>query len=325
MEVKSTTLTVNSPFSLKATVLGSGLHECSPLSWCEGGRCLQAIEREKVRVYRLSVTEESSRKRSTTLRVTVEGVTVAQEVVERMSRRVRVLLRCDHDYSGFHELCRRHPKLRMLPTIGAGRSLRPVCMAENIIKALCWTNVVWSQAVKMINRLGQLGPTFPGFANLQAWPTPREILRAGEKYLSEVCRLGYRVPTILRFCRDVEEGRFNPIELDRLAASPGVTSDDLLSRLRSIHGVGPSSAHYLLSFLERHDRLAIDSSTIAHVRRTHTDGRRPTLRQIERIYAPFGEWKNLVWWFEMWINFPTAKQLLRMVQARHPTKPRNLR
>jgi 3-methyladenine DNA glycosylase/8-oxoguanine DNA glycosylase len=154
-----------------------------------------------------------------------------------------------------------------------------------------------------------IGPTFSHAASLHAWPTPREILRAGDTYLTQVCRLGYRSASILRLCREVCEGRFDPDEIERLAASPDVPSDELVKLLRRVHGVGPSSAHYMLSFLGRHDRMATDSSTVAHVRRTHTNGRKPTFRQIERIYAPYGRWKNLVWWFEYWLASPTGREL----------------
>ena len=50
---------------------------------------------------------------------------------------------------------------------------------------------------------------------------------------------------------------------------------------------------------------------MAHVARTHTNGRKPTYKQIERIYAPFGRWRNLVCWFENWITWATAKQIMR--------------
>ena len=137
------------------------------------------------------------------------------------------------------------------------------------------------------------------------------MVRAGERYLTEVCRVGYRAGSILAFCRDVCDGKNDPELLTEMAGDPDVTNDELLARLRSIHGIGPSSAHYLLSFLGRQDRLSIDSSTIAHVAKTHMKGKRPTLRQIERIYEAYGPWKNLVWWYEHWLNWDTARQLLR--------------
>jgi 3-methyladenine DNA glycosylase/8-oxoguanine DNA glycosylase len=311
MTVCSTTLRVPTPFSLKATVLSHGWHECAPMSWSEGGRCFQVIERRQHQAYRVSVTEATRRKHHVTLRVTIDGRTMSDDVVAQTRRNVTSVLGLDRDLTEFYNLCRNHPILHIIPQIGAGRGLRSVSMTENIIKVLCSTNVTWSQAVKMINRLAQLGPALPHFANLNAWPTPRDILRAGGRYLLEVCRVGYRADSILTFCGDVCDGRIDPDQLPALALSDGVSTDDLLARLRSIRGIGPASAHYLLSFLGRYDRLAIDSSTVAHVARTHTNGRKPTHRQIEAVYEPYGRWKNLVWWCEHWLTWETAREILR--------------
>ncbi len=310
MQMKKTTLRTARPFSLKATVLSHGWHECAPMSWCEGGRCYQSVERAADRVYRVSVVEGRRTEAAVTLRVMVEGDEISDEVVAGIRRNLRTVLGLDQDLSEFYELCRRHPTLHVLREIGAGRGVRSACMVENTIKMICGTNVNWTQSVKMINRLAQLGPNLPHFRNLNAWPTPREILRAGRTYLTDICRVGYRADSILALCEDVCERRFDPTELDAMAASDDVTGDELLSRLLAIRGVGPASAHNLLSFLGRHDRLSIDSSTVAHVARTHTNGRKPSLRKIERIYAKYGRWKNKVWWFEQWLNWSTAKQLL---------------
>lgn len=228
-----------------------------------------------------------------------------------MKKRVRKTLSLDRDLSGFYAMCKKDPTLCVLEKIGAGRGIRSFSMTENIIKMLCATNVNWTQAVKMINRIGQLGPHIPHFRNLNAWPTPREILRVGEKYLLEVCRVGYRAETILKFCSDVCDGRFDPESLDEQAASPDVDTDDLLTQLRSIRGIGPSSAHALLSFLGRADRLSIDSATVAHVAQTHTGGKKPTNKQIEKIYAKYGSWKQSAWWYEQWLTWGTARQILQ--------------
>lgn len=310
LESQTTILEAPTPFSLKATALSHGWHECSPMTWCEGGRCFQVVERMKDAAIRVSVVEDPPRKRVVPLRVTVEAREVDDALVREMVRRMHVVLGLDRDVSEFHTLCREHPALEPVPRIGAGRALRSYDMTENIIKALASTNVNWTQAVKMINRIGQLGPIVPHHRHLNAWPTPREILRAGEPYLNHVCRLGYRTESILEFCENVAQKRFDPASLDEQARN-GVSSDELLAQLRSIRGIGPSSGHYLLSFLGRHDRLAIDSATIAHVSQTHLKGKRPTNKQVERVYAPYGKWKHLVYWYEHWLTWGTAKEIVR--------------
>ncbi len=258
----------------------------------------------------MSVTEAVRRPRRVKLHVAVDGPAVDDAILNSTCNKLKVILGLQRDLSQFHALCREHPTLHVIPLIGAGRSLRSASMTENITKALCQTNVAWPQAVKMINRLGMLGPVLPHFGNLTAWPTPQEILRAGKSYLKEVCRLGYRVESILKYCKDVCDGRIDPESLDK-QASDGVSDGELLAQLCSIRGIGSSTANWLLSFLGRHDRLAVDSSTIAHVARTHTRGKKPTFRQVERIYARYGRWKNLVWWFEYWLTWDTAKAILR--------------
>ncbi len=305
------TLKVPPGFSLKATVLSHGWHECAPMSWSEGGRCFQVIERDNSSAIRVAVTESAGgKRRGNRLALSIEGRDLPEAAAAEVVGRIRLTLGLHEDLSEFYALCDEHPSLGVIPRIGGGRLIRSASMAENIIKALCATNVNWTQAVKMINRIAQLGPHVPHFRSLNAWPTPAEILRAGERYLDEICRLGYRTESVLKFCRDVDEGRFDPEKLFAHAADPSVSSDDLLAELRSIRGIGPSSAHSLLSFLGRHDRLSIDSATVAHVSEVHFKGSKARPKQIERIYAPYGRWKNLVYWCENWLTWATARQIV---------------
>lgn len=298
------------PFSLAATVLGHGWHECAPMSWSEGGRCFQVILRNGKSACRVSVTAGKPARREVLLNVAVDGPTVDEALLPHVESGVRRMLSLDEDLTEFYEVCRAHPTLHVLPKIGAGRTLRSVTLTEDILKTILGTNVNWNQAVKMINRLAQLGPIVPHYRSLNAWPTPREILRAGPRYLNEVCRAGYRTESILELCDNVVSKRTEPEELVRLAADPAVSSDDLLAHLRAIRGIGPTSAHYLLGFLGRHDRLSIDTATVAHVSRTHLNGKKATPKQIEDIYARYGRWKNKVWWFELWLEWDTARRVV---------------
>ncbi len=304
------TLSVRRPFSLKATVLSHGWHECCPMSWSEGGQCFQIIERAGNSAYRVSVVKKSQTARKVSLRVTIEGADLPDDFVQAVCGRLRVVLGLDRNPAPFHDLCRGDPVLHVIPQIGAGRCIRSASMTENVIKAICGTNVTWNQAVKMINRLGQLGPVVPHFVNLNAWPTPREILKAGRKYLEEVCRVGYRAESILLFCERVTHGDIDPEGWDALAADENVSTEELLAVLKSVRGIGPASANYLVSFLGRHGHLSIDTATIAHVARTHTNGRKPSRKKIERIYAKYGEWKQLAWWYEHWLTWETGKQMV---------------
>ncbi len=303
-----TTIRVCKPFGLKSTVLGHGWHECAPISWCEAGACLQTIERVGAMPVRLSVTEISGRGRFARLRLTVEAEEVGDTLVTLMRERMCVMLRVDLDLDGFYALAADHPKLAPVVELGAGRLLRCSSMFENIIKAMCGTNVNWAQAIKMINRIGQLGPCLEDFRNLNAWPTAAEILSAGEDYLLGVARVGYRASSILEFCRSVQRGGFDAEGLDEMAGR--VSTDELYEHLLTIKGIGPATASFLLGLLGHFDRLSVDSWTIAFVAQRYMGGRKPTVKEVKRLYDSYGRWRSLVWWFEQWLEWSTARAML---------------
>ena len=45
--------------------------------------------------------------------------------------------------------------------------------------------------------------------------------------------------------------------------------------------------------------------------KVHLNGKRPTLRRMEKIYARYGKWKNKVWWYEHWLTWGTARSIVR--------------
>ena len=303
-------------FSLRTTALSHGWHECSPLVWCDGGQCLQIVERVNSGACIVAVTQEKRAKRHVHLRISLRAGTVEEEEWANLRNRVERMLGLDQDLTSFYALCANHPTLHVIPDIGGGRLIRSPSMYENIIKVLCSTNTSWPQAVKMINRLGQLGPQVRHYACCTAWPTPREVLRAGTDYLLDVCRVGYRAETIIAFCQELTDKSIDVESLwDQAEVDDPASSESILQTLRSIRGIGPASSHALLSLLGRHDRLEIDSATVAHVARTHTKGRKPTGKEVEAIYKPFGQWRNLVYWCENWLQWETAKRILASTPA----------
>ena len=150
----------------------------------------------------------------------------------------------------------------------------------------------------MINRLAELGHPYPPDKALHAWPTPGQVLRAGEKYLRDHVRAGYRSNYILELARLQKTGG---IDLDVLdAASQKMTSDQLYRALLGLKGVGKSSAHFLMSLLGHYDHIAIDSATYAYARRELFRGRRPSEAQIRKRFAKYGKWQSLAYWFGRW-------------------------
>ena len=308
MQKRVTSLSIPVPFSLKATVLSHGWHECAPMSWCEGGACFQVIERDGRVPFRLSITEGARRDKRVKVKIAIEANSVSDHAVALMRQRTATMLRADLNLRGFYDLARTHDRLAVIPRIGAGRLLRTASITEGVIKTICAANVNWTQAVKMINRIGQLGPCLKNFRNLNAWPTPSEILSAGPDYLLNVARVGYRSEQILSFCRSVRDGSFDAEGLEEIAASKD--SATLREQLLKIMGIGPAGAHFLMSLLGHFDHVSVDSWTIAFVSKRYLNGRKPTVKQVENIYKRYGQWRSLVWWFEQWLDWETARSML---------------
>ena len=312
MEKASIQITMPKPFSLRTTVLSHGWHECSPMSWCEGGGCLQVIERFKGHAVRVSVTQVGRSLVGSRVRVQMESPGMDDALLDEIGARVRRMLQHGLVLSDFHALIEDHPKLSILPRIGAGRLLRSASMFENVVKTICGTNVNWTQAVKMINRLGQLGVGMKEFRNLNAWPTPREILKAGRPYLVDVARLGYRADAILQLCHEAIDGTFDEEAIESMArTSP---TDEVFARLTAIKGIGPTSAHFLLGLLGHYEHMAVDSWTLRYVSDTYFDGKPVSEKRVRKVYERFGRYKQLVWWFEQWLDWGTARAILADAQ-----------
>jgi len=219
-------------------------------------------------------------------------------VAAELGRRVRVMLRLDEDLREFHALCRRRPELGDALRFGAGRCLRGSTLWEDVIKTILGTNVLWKQAVVMINRLAQLGDPCPADPALRAWPTPGQVARAGERFLRESVRAGYRSPYIIELAQRQKNG---DIDLDALdAAAAKMSPDELFKALTAVKGIGKSSAHFLMNLLGRYHHISVDSATYAYAKRAFFRGRKPTEKQIRRRFAQFGRWQSLAYWFGRW-------------------------
>ncbi len=301
MERAFIALPVKKPFGLYSTVICHGWYQTRPFAWDDERRTLRRAESLRDgRVMLLEMTESpSARKGYSEVALAVEGVGARDPgVVQEMARRTRVMLRLDEDLRGFYALARTRPELAAARRSGAGRLMRASTLWEDIVKTILGTNVVWRQAVVMINRLAELGDPCPADATLRAWPTPGQIARAGERDLRDRVRAGYRSPYIIELARRIKAG---DIDLEAIEAQiPSMDLDTLFRTLVGVKGIGKSSAHYLMNLLGRYDHISVDSATYAYAKRELFRGRKPTEKQIRRRFAEFGRWQSLVYWFARW-------------------------
>jgi 3-methyladenine DNA glycosylase/8-oxoguanine DNA glycosylase len=208
--------------------------------------------------------------------------------------RVAKMLNLAVDLSGFYRLCRREPSLRYVPRSGAGRFLSSGSVYEDVFKAICCTNLSWNQAVAAVNRIGELGEP-AGEGGRRSFPGPATILAAGAARLSEISRLGYRVPYLLKWAGKVQSGGPDW----RAAESGDLPREELRRFLLSVSGIGPTSSRYLMMMRGLSDEIPVDSSTHLFLREAKALGRRRlSPRLVAHLYGRFGPWKALAYWFE---------------------------
>ena len=301
MDVATIRIPVRKPFSLLSTVISHGWYQTLPFRWLDGRGVLQRAEALSDRRVMLVEMEEaaSARRSFRDVVVTVSGEGATDPgVASEMARRCRVMLRLDEDLRGFYALCAQRPELRAARKHGAGRCMRASSLWEDVTKTILGTNVLWRQAVVMINRLAELGMPCAADSSLRAWPTPGQIVRAEEKFLRERVRAGYRAPYLYELAQRQKSG---DIDLDTVEArAPSMTAAELYKVLTSFKGIGKSSAHYLMTLLGHYDHISIDRATYAYAKRALFGGKQPTEAKIRRRFARFGRWQALAYWFGRW-------------------------
>jgi 3-methyladenine DNA glycosylase/8-oxoguanine DNA glycosylase len=292
---------VRKPFSVYATAISHGWYQTMPFRLDPKRSVLQRAEQlMDGSVVLLEIWDEPSTRRGfRDAVVEVHGERAGDPgVAEEMARRATVMLHLDEDLRGFYKLARERDDLAHVIEHGAGRIMRASTLWEDVVKTVLGTNVLWSQAVAMINRVAELGDPYPGDPTMRAWPGPWRVARVGERHLRDVVRAGYRAPYIIELAQRQKSG---DIDLDAIEAQAETADAETLFKvLTKLKGVGKSSAHFLMNLLGHYDHISVDSATYAYAKRELFHGRRPSEKQIRKRFAEFGEWQSLVYWFARW-------------------------
>lgn len=282
-------LAVPADFHLGRTVHSHGFIDTVPFAWDAATSTLSRIDRLTPKGPPKLVRIKQSRR---TLVVEVEGAT---KIHEAYQRRIRRMLQLHLDLRPFHR------------SVGGwiakgkyGRVLRAGELYEDLVKAICGTNILWKQAVKCIAKIGEFGPLHRA-SGRRAFPSPTEMLLVGEQRLRDHARVGYRAQAILELSKRVASGELDLEAIE--AAALTESGDQIRKRLTALRGIGPSTACYLASFLGKFDRPSIDSAVLAFAEVRLFEGRRPSVREVEAHFQQYGEWQGLVSWWEVWRNY----------------------
>ncbi len=290
-------ISVPTPFELAAVAQPHGWYEIPPYHWDGDTRTLSvAVSGPRTGVRRLDISQRPTRSRRTRrLHLTWRGRgRPASTDLEREGERlVRWILNLDVDLRPFYRLCKSHDALRWVERAGAGRLLRGPSVFSDVVSAICGTNIQWKQAVRMVHRLCDIAPRAPGLP-VRRYPTAEELLHAGAGHLREHARIGYRADSVIRLCEGVRAGS---VDLEPVARGT-LDGPALRALFRSLPGIGPVTARYLGALYGHFDELAVDSLVLTYIGDKYFGGRKPREAEVQKLYAPFGPWRALAYWFE---------------------------
>jgi len=287
-------LAARPPFNFQATVLSHGWRRLPPFSW--DGERLGRVERLSTgRVIKIAIGEADE---LTGVIVDIKnnrGLTGGE--VGEIKDKVNWMLRLEDDLTDFYSLCEGEPALKHVVEGGKGRVLRSPAVYEDVVKTICVTNCTWRQTEGMVSRLvARLGEPYPGEPSLRAFPTPEAVADVGEDYLKREVKLGYRASSITLLSRQVARG---DLDLEELKNSPLETAE-LYKRLKSIKGVGQYAAAHILALLGRYDYLGVDTWARRLVSERFFAGAPVSDKEVQEVFAPWGRWRFLAYWFWDW-------------------------
>jgi 3-methyladenine DNA glycosylase/8-oxoguanine DNA glycosylase len=230
---------------------------------------------------------------------TPEGVGVYSETAlddseqDEVARKASWMLALEQDFSSFYALAANEPKLSQAVTQAHGRILRCPTLFEDIVKTITTTNTTWSGTKRMVQALVEtFGAAHPSDPSWHAFPTPERLAAADVDALRRECKLGYRAPYVLELAKQVAAG-----EMDVESLKAGILSTlELRKKLLSIKGVGDYAAANLLMILGRYDYIPVDSWALNMVSKEFYNGEPITRKDVEVIFAPWGEWQGLAFW-----------------------------
>ena len=166
---------------------------------------------------------------------------------------------------------------------------------EDTVKVICTTNTTWAQTIAMVGRIvNAYGSPWTTDPTRHAFPTPQQIAAVPFDEFAATAKLGYRNAAVHSLAVDIAERK---LDLESLRDTD-LDSQTLWKRLLALRGVGPYAASCLLLYLGRPERVNADSW--ARMLLGKELGRPVTDKDVHDFFAPYGEWRGLVYNFYGW-------------------------
>lgn len=290
------TLTIPKPYHFAASVCDHGWPALAPFRWTAETATLERVERlatGQVVLLALQAQDQTGQVQITIDMASDRALTAAE--LAEVTYNVRWMLKLDRDYNDFYALAARHAWIGRVVSQGRGRLLRSPVLWEDVVKTIATTNVTWGNTKSMIARLVEtLGDPFPLDPSRRAFPTPHQVAQADPALFANLIRMGYRNAYVQQLAQEVVTGTR---DLEGLRQSP-LRGAALKKAVKSIKGIGDYAAHTLMMILGDYSEVPIDSEYRSFVLGRYFAGQTPTAKELAAIYADWGEWKYLAYWFD---------------------------
>ena len=274
MIVRSAIIESPHAVSLAETVRSHGWYLLAPWKWNAEDGTLSRPERLPSGT---SVEVDATQRGPSAVRVRVSGRTVSNEDVEAARRRVARWLSTDWvPRPAIETAARLDADAAEAIRAGGGRFLRGSTFYEDFAKTVCTIQISWAGTLRMTRALvDSIGRG--------TFPTPRDILDAGESGLREIGRLGFRSPHLLASTERLLTGGL--VDEDGNGAEDRIGYEELIE----LPGIGPYAASHVAMLLHDYSRIPVDSAVTRFFRERY--GLEPA--QIEPYLDDWGEFRFL--------------------------------
>ena len=269
-------LVVECPYavSLRHTVKSHGWYGLAPWTWEDDSAVISRPERlpsgARVRI-------EARQQTSHSFRVTAEGPGLGPGDLEAARAVVVRWLSTDWDPEPAIAVASRlDPAVAAAVREGQGRFLRGSTFYEDFAKTVCTIQIAWSGTRRMVTALvDKVGGG--------VFPTPRDVLYAGEVALRSVAGLGFRAPQLIAATEELLKRE--------LMDDSGHGVDSLLTReeLTRLRGIGPYAAGHVRMLLHDYSRIPVDSAVARFFRERY----KMAPDKIEPFFEEWGDYRFL--------------------------------
>lgn len=222
-----------------------------------------------------------------------QAIDLNEDEKEEIKQHIRWIFRLDENFEAFYAMGKKYQELAHLAEEKRGHLLRSPSLFEDVIKVILTTNTSWQQTIKMTNKLVEgLGETILTKDNqeLKTFPTAEKVLEAGEDYLKEHVRVGYRSAYLIDAAEKTLDDTFD------LESFKDPEKD--LNEIKTIKGIGPYAFSTLSMLLGEYETLPIDSVYRERVTNKYFDGIQPSKKKLIKVYDKWGDYKHLAYWFD---------------------------